>query len=169
MRAQSCRCMNGTYGSRSRGNGAAKSSAAAQADVSVTDIGSRLQMQKTTLYKSAVIVHALNSLAGVLLPLPALLQGPDAPGILNGVPQVVLVTSALMSVIGLVSAYGAWTGQKWGVWLTILLEVGNGLLALPGVLLAPTNGARISAVIGVLTAAFVVVGLLWQPVSSSKR
>lgn len=126
-------------------------------------------MQQTTLYKTAVIVHALNSLVGLLLPLPALLQGPDAPGILNGVPQVVVVASALMGGVGLVSAYGAWTGQKWGVWLTILLEVSNGLLALPGVLIAPTTSARIAAIAGVLVAIFVVVGLLWRPTVSSKR
>ena len=95
-------------------------------------------MQKTTLYKTAVIVHAGGSLIGVLFPLPALLQGPDAPGILNGVPQVVLVAGALLGVVGLVSAYGAWMGQKWGIWLTIVVEAVNGLLALPGVLAAPT-------------------------------
>lgn len=125
-------------------------------------MGDILHMQKTTLYKTAVIVHALNSLAGVLFSLPALLFGPDAPGMLSGVPQVVLVASALMGVLGLVSAYGAWNGQKWGVWLTIVLEALNGLLALPGVTVAPTNGARTAAIVGVLASVFVIAGLLWS-------
>jgi uncharacterized membrane protein len=126
-------------------------------------------VQTTTLYKSAVIVHALNAIIGVLLPLPALLQGPDAPGILNGVPQVVLLASALLGVVGLVSAYGAWMGQKWGIWLTIVVEAVNGLLALPGVLAAPTTGARLAAIFGVLTAVFVIVGmLLWSTPSGTR-
>jgi hypothetical protein len=120
-------------------------------------------MPKTTLYKTAVIVHALSSLAGILFALPALLQGPDAAGIAQGVPQVVLVLSALIGVAGLVSAYGAWQGQKWGIWLTIVVQAVNGLSALPGVLFAPTSAGRISATAGVVIAIFVIVVMLLRP------
>lgn len=120
-------------------------------------------MPRTTLYKTAVIVHALSSLAGIFFALPALLQGPDAAGIAQGVPQVVLVLIAFLGVAGLVSAYGAWQGQKWGIWLTIVVRAVDGLLALPGVLSAPTPAARISAIAGVAIAIFVIVVMLLRP------
>ena len=120
-------------------------------------------MRRTTLYKTAVIVHFLASLFGALSAFPALLGGPEAPGITQGVPQIVIVLGALMGVMGIVSAYGAWHRQKWGIWLTIVLEAANGLLALPGVLFAPNNVARLSAILGVAAAVFVIVGmLLWS-------
>jgi len=125
-------------------------------------------MNRTPLYKTAVIVHALNSLFGVALAFPFLMQGPPTEGPIAGIPQVVIVASALMGVAGLVSAYGAWQGQKWGVWLTVAIEAGNGLLALPGVLFAPSTPARISALVGVLVAIFVIVTLLRRrPAQSS--
>ena len=117
-------------------------------------------MRNANLYKSAVVIHAVSSTMSILLALPALLRGPDAVGFLQGVPQTVLVLSALLGVAGLVSAYGAWSYQKWGVWLTIVLQALNGLLALPGVLFGPSSQATLSATIGVLIAAFVIIVLL---------
>lgn len=120
-------------------------------------------MKPTTLYKTAVIVHTLNSILLIVVAFPALMQGPLPEGPLAGVPQVVVVAAALMGVAGLVSAYGAWQGQKWGVWLTIVLEAANGILALPGVLEGPNTFARTSAIASVLIAIFVIVALLRRP------
>lgn len=120
-------------------------------------------MPRTTLYKTAVIVHALSSLAGIFLALPALLKGPDAAGFTQGIPQTVIVLGALLGAAGLVSAYGAWQGQKWGVWLSILAQALNGLSALPGVFFAPNQGLRASAIVGVVIAIFVIAVLLRQP------
>ena len=77
-----------------------------------------------------------------------------------GVPQFVIVLSAILGVAGLVSAYGAWQGQRWGIGLTILVEAVSGLLALPGVLDGPTPFASISALIGVISAIFVIAVML---------
>jgi len=123
-------------------------------------------MNQTPLYKTAVIVHALNSLFGIVLAFTFLMQGPPTEGPVAGIPQVVIVASALMGVAGLISSYGAWRGQKWGVWLTVVLEAGNGILALPGVLFAPSAFARISAITGVLIAIFVIVALLRRPAAT---
>ena len=74
-----------------------------------------------------------------------------------------IVLGTLLGVAGLISAYGAWYGQKWGIWLTIVTEALNGLLGLPGVLFAPTPFARISSIVGVLIALFVIVVMLYRP------
>jgi uncharacterized membrane protein (DUF2068 family) len=120
-------------------------------------------MTRDPLYKTAVIVHAAGSFFNVIFAFPALLGGPDAQGIAAGIPQVVIVLAALLGVAGLVSAYGAWFGQKWGIWLTIITEALNGLLALPGVLFAPNAAGRLSAIIGVLVAIFVILMMLRRP------
>ena len=88
-------------------------------------------MKATTLYKAAVIIHALSSIAGIVQTFPLLLHGPNDPGN-PAIPWIVVVSAALLSVAGVLSAYGAWHGQKWGIWLTVVTEALNGLLALPG-------------------------------------
>ncbi len=112
------------------------------------------------LYKIAVILHTLVSLFAVLVSVPALLQGPGSQTITEGVPQFVIVISALLGMAGLVSAYGAWEAQTWGIALTIVVEAIDGLFALPGVLFAPSPFARVSAIIGVLVGVFVIYVML---------
>lgn len=120
-------------------------------------------MNQSTLYKTAVILFAALSLFGVVFSMPALLSGPDNQGAVAGIPQVVILLGALTGVAGLIAAYGAWRGQKWGVWLAIILSAVNGLSALPGVLFAPTSATRISAIVGVVASIFIIVVLLHRP------
>lgn len=74
-----------------------------------------------------------------------------------------IILGALTGVAGLFAAYGAWRGQKWGVWLAIILSAINALAALPGVLFAPSALARIAAIGGVVVSIFVIVVLLRRP------
>ncbi len=120
-------------------------------------------MKQTPLYKTAVIVHTLNSLYLIVFAFPGLLEGPSSQSPTEGVPQIVVVMAALLGVAGLVSACGAWDGQKWGIWLTIITEAINGLLAMPGVLFAPTPFARASAIASAVVALFVIVVMLQRP------
>ena len=76
--------------------------------------------------------------------------------ITEGVPQIVVVLTTLLGVAGLVSAYGAWRMQKWGIALTIVLEATMGLLSLPGVLFAPTHFGSVTSAVGVFIAVFVI-------------
>lgn len=113
-------------------------------------------MSKPTLYKTTVILFAILSIVNVILSLPGVLD----PNLTEGIPPFVMVLSTMVAAVGLVAAWGAWQGQKWGIWLTIALCLVNGLSALPGVLFAPNNFARVSAIIGVAVSIFVIVVLL---------
>ncbi|MFN2200181.1 MAG: hypothetical protein ACK2UO_03190 [Caldilineaceae bacterium] len=117
-------------------------------------------MRQLGLFRWAVLIHAVNSVFLVVASFPILLNGPDSQSSAIGIPQMVIVAAALLGVAGLVSAYGAWQGQRWGIALTIVLEAVNGLLALPGLVFAPTESARISAIAGVVIALFVIFGLM---------
>ena len=113
-------------------------------------------MNKPTLYKSAVILFAILSIVSVMFSLPGLLGS----NLTEGIPQFVIILGTTAGAAGLVAAWGAWQGQKWGIWLAIALSVVNGLSALPGVLGGPSNFARAGASFGVAVSIFVIVVLL---------
>ncbi len=120
-------------------------------------------MNKPTLYKSAVILFALLSVFTVIFFLPGMLN----PSVTTDIPPIVGALGVMIGAVGLVAAWGAWKGQKWGIWLAIALCALNGLLALPGVLGAPNNIARVGAIITVAVAIFViVVFLLNRPITT---
>ena len=80
----------------------------------------------------------------------------DAP------PYVVIVIGTLIAVLGLLSAYGVWRRQRWGVVLTIVLRATDSLLALPGIFFAPTMLLWFSATGGVIASIVIMVLLLWR-------
>ena len=51
--------------------------------------------------------------------------------------------------------------QQWGVILTIVIQAIEGLMALPGIIFAPTVTFKILASTGVLIAVVVIGLLLW--------
>lgn len=76
----------------------------------------------------AAVVQALFS----LLSLP----GPLLPGS-EGVPALVLYSGIVLGVGGLVACAGLWMLKRWGLWLTVIVNVLGGLSAAPGVGAAP--------------------------------
>ena len=118
-------------------------------------------MNKPTLFKTAVIISALSSIYGIIVALPGVME---ASG-LDGVPPVVIILGAVLNSAGLVGAWGAWQGQKWGIWLVIILSAMGLLLTLPGILFAPNNGARVIAIISISISIFVIVVFLrYRPI-----
>ena len=96
----------------------------------------------------AAIIQALSS----LLSLP----GPLLPGS-EGVPVVVLYSGIVLGVAGLVASAGLWILKKWGLWLTILVNVLGGLSAAPGVGAAPNAALQAVAIVFVLISVLVIV------------
>jgi uncharacterized membrane protein (DUF2068 family) len=104
------------------------------------------------LYSAFIVVTAISLLARGAT---ATEQAADSP------PYFIIVIAFVVAVLGIVSAYGVWRNQKWGVLLTIILRAVDGLAALPGLLLAPTLMLKISAWVGVLGAIVIIALLLW--------
>ena len=95
----------------------------------------------------AAIIQALLS----LLSLP----GPLLPGS-EGVPVVVLYSGIVLGVAGLVASAGLWMLKKWGLWLTIVVNVLGGLSAAPGVGAAPNAALQAAAIVFVLISVLVI-------------
>ena len=118
-------------------------------------------MNRTKSYSVAAILQFLMSVSGVALTLAFLPRGADAlDQVSDSPPYFVIITGFAFALLGLISAYGVWRNQKWGVILTILLRAIDSLMALPGVLFAPTTFWRISAITGILLSAVIIYLLL---------
>jgi hypothetical protein len=96
----------------------------------------------------AAIIQALFSLLSLL--------GPLLPGS-EGVPAGVLYSGIVLGVAGLVASAGLWMLKKWGLWLTVVVNVLGGLSAAPGVGAAPNAGLQAAAIAGVLISALIIV------------
>jgi hypothetical protein len=115
-------------------------------------------MHRPKTYTIAAILQLLISLFAIVLTIPELAQGSSAA---EAPPYFVVLLAFAAGILGLVSAYGVWQNQKWGVILTIVLRALDGLAALPGILFAPTSLLWISAIVGVIVSALIIVLLLW--------
>src|SRR5215212_1207989 len=79
------------------------------------------------------------------------------------VPALVVYTSVVVGVAGLVGAAGLWMLRKWGVWLTIIVCVLNLLDAAGGVVGAPNAALQVASAIGVLGFALIIVLVVLPP------
>jgi hypothetical protein len=109
----------------------------------------------------AVILHALLGLVAIFITIPEMTGGvsPD-----EGPPMFIVVTSLVIGILSLVSAWGAWQGKKWGQVSTIVLRALDGLSSAPGIFFAPTPALSMTAAVSVILAV-VVIWLLVMPVS----
>ena len=119
-------------------------------------------MNRPKTYTVAAILQLLVSIVSVVFSFPMLVQGADTVNRAGDAPPFFIAILGFgIGLLGLVSAYGVWRNQKWGVILTIVLRTVDGLSALPGILFAPTFAFKIAASAGVLSSIVVIALLLW--------
>ncbi len=120
------------------------------------------RFSRSTALKVAAVLSAGLHLYGIAFTLPMIAQGARQIDQGNsGPPYVVLLVSLIMGVVALVAAFGAWRGQRWGVILTILTNLINGLSAAPGILFAPNPGLMVTASLSVAISVAIIVLCLW--------
>lgn len=119
-------------------------------------------LSRSTALKIAAVVSFLLSAYGVVMSLPLIAAGMEAnnnnP---ESIPYVVLMGALVLGVIGMIAAYGVWKQQRWGVILTVIVSLLNGLSAAPGILFAPNTPLFISALVGVIGSVVIIVLCLW--------
>jgi hypothetical protein len=119
-------------------------------------------MNRPRTYTIAAILQFLSSAFAVVASIPGLAQGATSFNqTTSGPPYVVVLIGTLVGAMGIVSAYGVWRNQKWGIILTLMLCVINGLLTMPGILFAPSAGVKLFAASGVVFQIIIIALLLW--------
>jgi len=109
------------------------------------------------------VVYCLQAIIRVSIALAT--QNQDAQDMGNSFLVVLLI----LFTVCLVSVYGVWQNQKWGKILVIVTLGLNALLALPGVIFAPTLLMKLDPGSGVIVAIVVTILLLQrtqQPVTA---
>jgi len=100
----------------------------------------------------AAILLALFSVSNLLFPLWA-----EAIPREEEVPALVVYTTVVVGVAGLVGAAGLWMLRKWSLWLTIVVCVLNVLDAAAGVAGAPNAALQVAATVLVVGFALIIV------------
>ena len=115
-------------------------------------------MNRPTNYTIAAILQLIVSVLALVLGFRDLRPGSAA---MEAIPLPVLVLALVAGALGLVSVYGIWRSQRWGVILAIVVRAVDGLAAAPGLLFAPTPEMKALATLGVATSIAVIALLLW--------
>jgi hypothetical protein len=112
-------------------------------------------------YIIAAVLAGLLSLEGAVTSLVLVSQGAAKINhSSNQPPYAIVIGGVIVGLIGVVAAYGVFRTQRWGVVLTLILMVINGLFSLPGIPFGPTVFDKVSAVVTVIVAGTVIYFLL---------
>jgi len=115
-------------------------------------------MKRPRNHTIAAVIQFAASVFSVVTGAQALMPGSS---IAEVIPFPVLLLGFALGAIGLVSAYGIWQNQRWGVILTIVIRALDGLSAAPGILFAPNPMLKTMASLGVVISIVVIALLLW--------
>ena len=122
-----------------------------------------MNLSRSTALKIAAVLSFVLSAYSVIASLPLIAQG--AASIDQGTeapPFFILMLGLILGVVGIVAAYGTWKGQRWGVILTIIVKLLDGLSAAPGILFAPSTGLFVAALTSVVSSIIIIVLCLWR-------
>jgi hypothetical protein len=125
-------------------------------------------MTRPRNFTIAAVLMFVYSLIGIGFEIPNLMMGTAASSQYadgGGPPFFLVLLNFAVAIMGLVSAYGVWRTQKWGVVLTIVLSAINTLTSLPAMLFAPTPLNILGGISLVWAIAIIVLLLRAQPKS----
>jgi hypothetical protein len=120
-------------------------------------------LTRSTALKIAAFLSALMGFISIVGSLPYIARGATAVSQSSDTPPYfILMIGLLTGVIGIVGAYGAWNQQRWGIILTILANLVNGLSAAPGILFAPNSMLLAAATVTVIVSILIILFCLWR-------
>lgn len=120
-------------------------------------------ISRTSALKIAAVLSVIMATISLASVLPFIARG--ATGVAqssDSPPYTVLMIALITGVVGIVGAYGAWNQQRWGIVLTILANLVNGLSAAPGILFSPQPGLMVVATVTVIVSILIIVLCLWR-------
>jgi hypothetical protein len=120
-------------------------------------------LSRTSALRIAAVLSVIMGIISIANVLPLIARG--ATGVAqssDSPPYAILMVALVTGVIAIVGAYGAWNQQRWGIILTILANLVNGLSAAPGILFAPQTGLMVVSIATVIISVLIIVLCLWR-------
>lgn len=109
----------------------------------------QVPQRSVTMALAAIVLLALSLLS---LAAPLFASGE--------LPPLVVVSSIVFGVAGLVGVVGLWMRKVWGAWLAVIVSALNGLNAAPGLAAAPDTALLVGAFVTVVGALLIIVLVL---------
>jgi hypothetical protein len=101
--------------------------------------------------------------------IPLLMRGAEAVNLaMDTPPYFIVIMGFILAIVRIVGAYGTWIYQRWGIVLTLVTCAIDGVLAVPGILFAPTRQLQIEATIGVIATIAIIMLCLWRDTRSAE-
>ena len=121
------------------------------------------RLSRAKALRIAAILSLLIGLVGFFGALPLLARGATGANLAtDSPPYVILLLGFVFAILRMTGAYGVWVKQRWGIVITILANAIDSILALPGIVFAPTLGLWLSATIATLVSIVIIVLCLWR-------
>ncbi|GAB3589421.1 hypothetical protein GCM10027446_01740 [Angustibacter peucedani] len=115
-------------------------------------------MHRSRALLAAIWLNVLVAVASIAFALVFLPKGSDQGD--QAVPYPVIVIGLVLGVVGLMSSYGLWRKERWGVVLTLVVQALQIITGAPGIVFGPDRFTQISSVVGLAVNVAVVVLLL---------
>lgn len=80
----------------------------------------------------------------------------------DGPPFALVIVGSIMSLLGLIGAYGSWGGRRWGVVLVIICTVFMLFTSIMGTLFAPLLATRIFGVTTIVLELIILTCCFWR-------
>ena len=111
----------------------------------------------STAHKVAAILNVAGAVFSIVWSLPVL-QGGAADS--DQVPYPVVILGFVLAILCLVSSYGVWRRQRWGVVLTIVLNAIGFISGAPGILFGETTFLVVGSIVGCVVSLVIIYLLL---------
>jgi hypothetical protein len=111
----------------------------------------------THAHAAAAILNVIGSVFVIVWSLPVMQGGADNS---DQVPWPIVILGFVLGILGLVGSYGIWARQRWGVVLTIVLNVISFITGAPGILFGGSAFLVIGSIVGCLVNVVIVYLLL---------
>jgi hypothetical protein len=111
-----------------------------------------------TQHRVAAVLSVAYAVFSIVWSLPVISGGSHDNK--SSVPWGVIIVGFVIAVVICVAAYGVWTGQRWGVVLTVVMNALSFILGAPGIIFGDSAFLVVSSIIGCLANVAVIVLLL---------
>ena len=115
-------------------------------------------MHRSRALLTAVWLNVFVAVTSIAFALVFLPRGSDQVD--DAVPYPVIVLGLVLGVVGLMSSYGLWRKERWGVVVTLVVQILQIVTGAPGAVFGPDAFTRVASVVLLFVNAAVIVLLL---------